>query len=113
MPDEDLFRRVEAVVLHLGDPARSANDRVAPFITIGLIDRIDYYLNGRADADYMGLHWSKARVFAVVVADFTGACLMPNGYEAEIIGNRIGNALRGTRCYRDKVAKIKKNSKGE
>ena len=50
MPDEDLFRRVEAVISHLGDPARSANDRVAPFITIGFIDRIDYYLNGRADA---------------------------------------------------------------
>ena len=40
-------QRVEAVISHLGDPARSANDRVAPFITIGLIDRIDYYLNGR------------------------------------------------------------------
>ena len=43
-------QRVEAVISHLGDPARSANDRVAPFITIGFIDRIDYYLNGRADA---------------------------------------------------------------
>jgi hypothetical protein len=52
MADEVLFGRIEAVMSQLGDPSRSANDRIASFITIGLTNRIDYYLNGRPDADY-------------------------------------------------------------
>jgi hypothetical protein len=90
--EPDLRQRVDIAVARRND-TRLPDDRLAPFITLGVLDRLDNYIRELTSTDN-DLRYQ--RLVARVVADVTGAGALPLDADTEKLGNRIAQKLLQT-----------------